>query len=63
MHKSEGTEHVQEKKPVISQITSAASQASSNSTTVSTASNEWNDEEIKLLVKAVKIISVGTRDR
>ncbi len=33
----------------------------SNST--SNVSNEWTDEEIKLLVKGVKVIAVGVRDR
>ncbi len=32
-------------------------------TAASNASAEWCDEEIKLLVKGVKVIAVGTRDR
>ena len=31
--------------------------------TTQAASKEWEDDEIKLLVKALKVIAVGTRDR
>ncbi len=47
----------------ISQTTSTTTTAASSTTTAEASSKEWCDDEVRLLVKGVKIIPVGTRDR
>lgn len=48
---------VEDKKPV------QAEQKKPEKTEASSKSNEWCDEEIKLLIKGAQVIPAGTRER
>lgn len=50
-------------KSLLSNITNQTSQKSTNDSSSKTQTKEWNDEEVKLLVKGAQVIPIGTRDR
>ena len=59
------TSEQEKSKTLLSNITNQTAKVADSTASNKTEAKdkEWNDEEIKLLVKAAQVIPVGTRDR